>query len=192
MLSNSMIVKQLRTTADESTTYQNKWLPADNCIELMKAHHTDPTLNSKVLSATLSRNPSTKHVVDLKNRASNQTGIYRNKKQENNRLICYYYYSTVPGSDVDKMLWVNGPFIAISYASKNILDDKTLFKAASRIIKLGEREGCVTCSKSARKRRKKDLASSPIEHQRKQSTQGQRNLQQRRHQQLLPLQTRGR
>jgi hypothetical protein len=32
------------------------------------------------LSAALSRNPSTKDVVDLRNGASNQTGIYRNKK----------------------------------------------------------------------------------------------------------------
>jgi hypothetical protein len=187
MLSNSVIVNQLRATSDESTTYQNKWLSADNWIELMKAHHTDPTLNSKVLNAALSRNPSTKDVVNLKNGASNQTGIYRNKKQENNRRICYYYYyySTVPGSDVDELLCVNDPFIDISYVRENTLDDKTLFEAASRIIKLGEREnitvdkavGCVACSKPARKRRKKDLASSLIEHQRKQSTQGQRNLQ---------------
>jgi hypothetical protein len=70
-------------------------------------------------------------------------------------------------------------------ATAHTPDDKTLFEAASRIIKLGEREnltldkavGCVACSKPAHKRRKKDLASSLIEHQRKQSTQGQRNLQ---------------
>jgi hypothetical protein len=80
MLSNAEIVKQLRTTADESTAYQNKWLSADNWIELMKAHNTNPTLISNVLNAALSRNPSTKDVVDLKNGASNETGIYRNKK----------------------------------------------------------------------------------------------------------------
>jgi hypothetical protein len=48
-------------------------------------------------------------VEDLKDGASNQTGIYRNKKLENKRRICYYYYcycSTVPGSDVDEILWV--------------------------------------------------------------------------------------
>jgi hypothetical protein len=152
----------------------------------MKAHPTTVFEFKGVECCTsLSRNPSTKDVVDLKNGASNQTGIYRNKKQENDRRICYYYYSTVPGSDVDEMLWVNGPFIAISYVRENTLDDKTLFEAASRIIKLDEREnitldkavGCVACSKPSRKRRKKDLASSLIEHQRKQSTQDQRNLQ---------------
>ena len=91
----------------------------------------------------------------------------------------------MPGSDVDELLWGNGPFIAIRNERENTPDDKTLFEAASRIIKLGEREkltldkavGCVACSKPAHKRRKKDLASSLIEHQRKQSTQGQLNLQ---------------
>jgi hypothetical protein len=51
-------------------------------------------------------------------------------------------------------------------------------------------DACVACSKPAHKRRKKDLASRLMEHQRKQSTQGQRNLPQRRHQQSIPLQTR--
>jgi hypothetical protein len=103
-LSNAEIVKQLRTTADESTTYQKKWLSADNWIEHIKAQHTNPILNSNVLNAALSRNPSTKDV-DVNNSASNQTGIDRNKKQENNRRICYYYYySTVPRSDVDELL----------------------------------------------------------------------------------------
>ena len=78
----------------------------------------------------------------------------------------------MPGSDVDELLWGNGPLVAIRNERENSPDDKTLFEAASRIIKLGEREnltldkavGCVACSKPARKRRKKDLASSPIEH----------------------------
>ncbi len=91
----------------------------------------------------------------------------------------------MPGSDVDELLWGNGPFLALRNETENTPDDKTLFEAASRIIKLSEREnltldkavGRVACSKPARKRRKKDLASSLIEHQRKQSTQGQRNLQ---------------
>jgi hypothetical protein len=127
----------------------------------MKAHHTDPTSNSEVLNAALSRNPSTKDVVDVKNGALNQTGIYRNKKQKKKRRICYYYYTTVPGSDVDEIVWVDGPFIAISYVRENTLDDKTIFEAVSRIIKLGEREnltldkavyvGCVACSKPAQK-----------------------------------------
>jgi hypothetical protein len=59
--------------------------------------------------------------------------------------------------------------------------DKALLEAASSIIKLGEREnltldqaaGCVARSKPTHKRRKKGLASRRIEHQRKQSTQGQ-------------------
>jgi hypothetical protein len=67
MLSNAEIVKQLRTTADESTTQEDKWLSADDWIELMKAHHTNSTLTPKVLNAALLRNPSTKDVVDLKN-----------------------------------------------------------------------------------------------------------------------------
>jgi hypothetical protein len=81
MLSNAEIVKQLRTTADESTTYQNKWLSADKWTELMKAHHTNPTLTSKMLNDAIGKDPSTKDAVDLKHGASNQTGIYRNKKQ---------------------------------------------------------------------------------------------------------------
>jgi hypothetical protein len=82
MLSNALIVKQLRTTADESTTYQNKWLSDGNWIELDKAHLTNPTLTSKVLNAALPRNPSTKNVVDFKDGASNQTGINRNKNRK--------------------------------------------------------------------------------------------------------------
>jgi hypothetical protein len=161
MLSNTEIVKQLRTTADESTAYQNKWLSADNWIELMKAHNTNPTLTSNVLNTAVMKDPSTKNVVDLKNGASNQTGIYRNQKQVKGRRVCYYYYySTVPGSDVDEFLWGNGPFIAIRNEREDTPDDKTLFEAASRIIKLEEREnltldkavGCVACSKPARKR----------------------------------------
>jgi hypothetical protein len=91
----------------------------------------------------------------------------------------------VPGSDVDELLWGNGPFIAITNEREKSPDDKTVFEAASRIIKLGEREnltldkavGCVACSKPAHKRRKKDLASSHIEHHRKQSTQGSAEVQ---------------
>jgi hypothetical protein len=75
--------------------------------------------------------------------------------------------------------------------------DKFLFEATSRIIKRGEREnvtldkaaGCAACSKPTHKGRKKNIASRLIEHQRKQSTQCQRNLQERRHQQLIPMQT---
>jgi hypothetical protein len=55
---------------------------------------------------------------------------------------------------------------------QNTPEDKVLFEAASRIIKLGEREnltldeavGCVACSKPACKGRKKDLASRLIKH----------------------------
>jgi hypothetical protein len=107
MLSNEEIVKRLRTTADESTTYQNKWLSADNWIELMKAHHTNPTLTSKMLNAAISRNPLTKDVVDLNDGFSNRTGIYRNKKQENNCRVSYYYLTT-PESDSNDLLWCNG------------------------------------------------------------------------------------
>jgi hypothetical protein len=59
----------------------------------------------------------------------------------------------VPGSDVDELLWGNGP--AVRNERENTPDDKALFEAASRIVKLGEREnltlekavGCVACSK---------------------------------------------
>jgi hypothetical protein len=91
----------------------------------------------------------------------------------------------VPGSDADELLSGNGPFIAIRNERENTPEDEALFEAASRIMKLGEREsltldkpaGCVACSKPTHKGRKNDLASRLIEHQRKQSTQGQRNLQ---------------
>jgi hypothetical protein len=65
--------------------------------------------------------------------------------------------------------------------------DKTLFEAASRIIKLGDEKTSpwirLLDALRARslpvndKRRKRVLASSLIEHQKKQSNEGQRNLQ---------------
>jgi hypothetical protein len=69
-------------------------------------------------------------------------------------------------------------FIAIRNGRENTPEDRALFEAASRIIKLGEREnltfdkaaGCVACSKPARIGRKKDLSSRLIKNQRKQST----------------------
>ena len=72
----------------------------------------------------------------------------------------------MPGSDVDEILWGNVPFTAIRNERENTPEDKALFEAASRIIKLGERENltldkaarCVACSKPAHKGRKKDLA----------------------------------
>jgi hypothetical protein len=100
-------VEQLRTTADESTTCQNKCFSDNNWIELIK---NNPTLSSQVLNAALSRYPSTKNVVDLtKDGTSNETGLYRNNKKEKKRQV-YYYDLTVPGSSVDELLWRNGPF----------------------------------------------------------------------------------
>jgi hypothetical protein len=92
-------VKQLRKTADVSTTYQNKWLSDDNWSVLIKA-----VANSTLTYQQL--NPATKNVVDLKNGSANQTGIYRNTKQESGRRVSYYYL-TVPGSDADELSWSN-------------------------------------------------------------------------------------
>jgi phage tail protein X len=111
MLSNAEIVKQLRTTADESTTYQNKWLSADNWVKLIKAHHTNPALTSRVLNAAIRKDPSTKNAVDLTDGVANQTGIYRNRKQESGRRLCFYYL-TAPGSDGNELLWGNGAGIS--------------------------------------------------------------------------------
>jgi hypothetical protein len=63
---------------------------------------------------------------------------------------------------------------------QNTPEDKALFEAASRIIKLGERENltldkaaeCAASPKPTHKGRQKDLASRLIEHQRKQSNSG--------------------
>jgi hypothetical protein len=44
--------------------------------------------------------------VDLKDASANQTGIYRNTKQERGRRVSHYYL-TVPGSDADELSWSN-------------------------------------------------------------------------------------
>ena len=107
MSSNADIVKHLRTTADASATYRNKWLSDDNWIDLIKAHDTNSNLTSLKLNAAIRRDYSTKHAVDLKDGASTRTGIYRNTKQvSNNRKVCYYYLTEV-GSDVDEQVWSN-------------------------------------------------------------------------------------
>jgi hypothetical protein len=85
MLSHEAIVEKLRKTADAATTYQNKWLSDDNWSELINQAHANSTLTYQQLNCAMRRNPATKLAVDLKDGKANQTGIYRNTKQEGGR-----------------------------------------------------------------------------------------------------------
>jgi hypothetical protein len=101
MASNKDIIKQLRATANASRMYRDKWLSDDNWIELIKDHHKDSTLTSQALNRALATDHSTKEVVDIKDGASNSTGIFRDKKQvqkAGKKCRVSYYCLTVPGS----------------------------------------------------------------------------------------------
>jgi hypothetical protein len=81
----TMIIKQLRTTADASTKYQNKWLSDDNWIRLINEHDTNSTLTSPALNAALSGDPSTKNTIEIMDGTVNKTGIFRRKFTENDK-----------------------------------------------------------------------------------------------------------
>jgi hypothetical protein len=106
MLFYEAIVEKLRKTADAATTYQNKWLSDDNWSELINQAHANSTLTYKELNCAVSKNPATRYVVDLMDGKANQTGIYRNTKQEGGRKVRYYYLTEL-GSNGDERSWRN-------------------------------------------------------------------------------------
>jgi hypothetical protein len=82
MASNKEKIKQLRTTADASAKYRDKWLSVDNWIELITNHNSDSALTSQELNRALARDYPTKSLMDTKEGTVNYTGIFRDTKYE--------------------------------------------------------------------------------------------------------------
>jgi hypothetical protein len=103
-------IKQLRTTADASAKYRDKWLSVHNWIELIKNHHHDSTLTSWELNRALGSDYPTKALMDMKEGALlNYTGIFRDNKpeiKEGKTCRVTYYCLTEPGADA--AIWDGG------------------------------------------------------------------------------------
>jgi hypothetical protein len=101
MASNKEKIKQLRTTADASAKYRDKWLSVDNWIELITNHNSDSALTSQELNRALARDYPTKSLMDTKEGTVNYTGIFRDTKyetKEGNTCRITYYCLTEPGA----------------------------------------------------------------------------------------------